>query len=317
MKIRGRRVKSIADNLRADFPAVATEAHFGLIAESAPVLGVETPEGRTRAYPVALMGAHIVNDAIQGEPALVTYCPRCRSGLAFDPRLYGRRLMCWLFGREHFRHSKHLYRVVFTEESGTLWNLEGEAIYGPHEGARLRPLATELTSWQEWRRRNPSTSLMIEDTDAKRSFALKGKPQPSRPANQETLEEIVLGLQDGEFEAACSLSELAKLGSILVPAGSAGESVLLLYDAASHEARGLWLKDIREVDINQTSPLVVRDRFVERAWEITGRSLAGGASLPPVATQRVTRLYGWLMDHPNSRLIGLEPPVLPARNRQD
>ncbi len=40
--------------------------------------------GHARAYPIRILDAHeIVNDLIEGDPLLVTYCPLCGSGVVF------------------------------------------------------------------------------------------------------------------------------------------------------------------------------------------------------------------------------------------
>ena len=49
-----------------------------------------TYKGVTRVYPLQIMVWHeIVNDTIAGDPILITYCPLCGSGIAFEGRING------------------------------------------------------------------------------------------------------------------------------------------------------------------------------------------------------------------------------------
>ena len=53
------------------------------------MLGIEV-KGEARFYPYQILVWHeIVNDTIQDEPVLVTYCPLCATGVAFDRRVDG------------------------------------------------------------------------------------------------------------------------------------------------------------------------------------------------------------------------------------
>src|SRR5690242_13159678 len=55
------------------------------------VLGI-TLNGAAKAYPLAILNWHeIVNDRVGGVPVVVTYCPLCFSGMAFNATIGGRR----------------------------------------------------------------------------------------------------------------------------------------------------------------------------------------------------------------------------------
>jgi len=53
------------------------------------VLGLNY-KGTTRVYPLRILNWHeIVNDKVNGENVLITYCPLCRTGIAFKPIVDG------------------------------------------------------------------------------------------------------------------------------------------------------------------------------------------------------------------------------------
>ena len=54
------------------------------------VLGM-TINDESRAYPLRIMNWHeIVNDTLGEQPVLVTFCPLCGTGIAFDPVVDGK-----------------------------------------------------------------------------------------------------------------------------------------------------------------------------------------------------------------------------------
>jgi len=120
------------------------------------VIGIER-EGIARAYPVKLLRRHeVVNDTLGG-PQLITYCPVCDAGLVTDRRVAGRT--------RTFGVSGYLYRanlVLYDEASGSLWSqLGARAIQGPLAGTRLDRTGSAVTSWEEWQRTAPETSVLV------------------------------------------------------------------------------------------------------------------------------------------------------------
>ncbi len=56
-------------------------------------------------------------------------------------------------------------------ETSSLWHqLTGEAVTGPAAGRRLAALPAELSTWADWRREHPDTTVMAPDTDSKPKY---------------------------------------------------------------------------------------------------------------------------------------------------
>ena len=56
------------------------------------VLGLDY-KGVVKAYPHRILNWHeIVNDKVNGEKILITYCPLCRTGIAFKPIVNGQEI---------------------------------------------------------------------------------------------------------------------------------------------------------------------------------------------------------------------------------
>jgi Protein of unknown function (DUF3179) len=110
-------------------------------------------DGQAHAYPLDLLSFHeVVNDG----PVAVTWCPLCRTALAFERNVRGRRLTFGVSGL-----LLHANQVLYDRESGSLWSqLASRAISGRYLGTRLRPVALAQLTWAEWRRGHPDTLVV-------------------------------------------------------------------------------------------------------------------------------------------------------------
>ncbi|MAG37363.1 MAG: hypothetical protein CL878_14105, partial [Dehalococcoidia bacterium] len=109
-----------------------------------------------RAYPARLMNFHeIVNDQIAGRDVVVTYCPLCRSGIAFDRWLPAEAApdgepLLLSFGNTGALYESAM--VMYDRETDSDWyQVGGVAVRGPLAGSRLKALSSRTTTWQEWR----------------------------------------------------------------------------------------------------------------------------------------------------------------------
>lgn len=131
------------------------------------VLGLEM-NGQARAYPIKILNWHeVVNDRLGSQPVLVSYCPLCGSGMAFDARVEGQRLSFGVSGK--------LYNsdvLCYDRKTESLWSqLKMEAVTGRMAGTRLTLLPLEHTTWADWLSRYPSTSVLSSETGYARDYA--------------------------------------------------------------------------------------------------------------------------------------------------
>jgi hypothetical protein len=106
------------------------------------VLLLERDEG-VRVWPVSLLRRyHVVNDTVGGVPVVVTFCPRCFSGVALDPVVDGRPLAFVVFG---------LYQgtmVMSDTQTSTIWTpLDGRAVAGELLGRELLPEPFQMVTF--------------------------------------------------------------------------------------------------------------------------------------------------------------------------
>ncbi|MDY6768672.1 MAG: DUF3179 domain-containing protein [Candidatus Nanohaloarchaea archaeon] len=124
------------------------------------VIGV-TVNGEAKAYPFRILNVHeIVNDRIGGEPVAVTYCPLCRSGLAYSRQVDNRTLE---FGVSGKLWNANL--VMYDRETETYWSqIQGDAIVGPLVPEELDLVHSVITDWESWQESHPDTQALSRDT---------------------------------------------------------------------------------------------------------------------------------------------------------
>jgi hypothetical protein len=130
------------------------------------VMGIEV-NGDARAYPIAILNFHeIVNDEIGGRPVVITYCPLCGSGIAFD-RTFGNRVV--EFGVSGLLRKNDL--ILYDRATESLWQqITGRAFAGPLRGEELRSLPVSITRWVRWREAHPDTRVLSTDTGYERPY---------------------------------------------------------------------------------------------------------------------------------------------------
>ncbi len=121
-----------------------------------PVLSLDV-DGDARAYPLRYLTAHeIVNDTVSGMPVVVTYCPLCNTGMAFERRASGVSLRFGVSGL--LRHSS---LIMWDRRTGSLWQqFEGRAIAGKFAGTELVRVPVRMEAMSEFARRHPGGKVL-------------------------------------------------------------------------------------------------------------------------------------------------------------
>ena len=138
-----------------------------------PVMVVEI-EGDRRAYPLAILTQHeIVNDVVGGVPVVVTYCPLCNSGLAFERTVDGQVL--------DFGTSGRLYQsnlVMYDRQTKSLWTqFTGQAVVGADfVGTELARIPTALLGWEEFAQATPDGLVLSRDSLPGRDYGRNPYP---------------------------------------------------------------------------------------------------------------------------------------------
>ena len=116
------------------------------------MVGVEV-EGVFKGYPLGELGlaGGVANDTVAGTPIVVVYDKIAQTGLAYHRQLDGQTL-------EFYNVSKQGHEVR-DRETGSLWNVQGHAVWGVYEGARLDFVPSFISEWYGWSAYHPETQL--------------------------------------------------------------------------------------------------------------------------------------------------------------
>lgn len=147
-------------------PKFVLAAGAWFLEEDDRVLGLSA-DTEAKAYPVRILNWHeIVNDVIGGKPVVVTYCPLCGTGIAFDARVNGQRST---FGVSGLLYQSDL--LLYDHQTESLWSqIAMQAVAGPLTGTTLTPLFLEHTTWGQWRSVHPDTLVLSVQTGYARDY---------------------------------------------------------------------------------------------------------------------------------------------------
>lgn len=206
------------------------------------ILGI-TENGVAKAYPIKILNYHeIVNDEFDGKPVVVTYCPLCGSGVAFDAEVKGKILK---FGVSGLLYNSDV--LLYDRQTGSLWSqLEYKAISGPMAGKELEVLPTANTTWKSWKQKHPETVVLSEETGFKRDYSQNPYPgygesstlffAVSAENDEFHPKEMVTGIEIEGASKAYPFSELEKTGKQIIRDSIKDKVIEIHYDAESKSA---------------------------------------------------------------------------------
>jgi Protein of unknown function (DUF3179) len=176
-------------------------------------------KGIAKAYPIKILNWHeVVNDHIDGDAILITYCPLCNSGMVF---LTQARDTKFTYGVSGLLYNSDV--LLYDRQTGSLWSqILGKSISGKMKGVRLDLLTSSHTTWRHWRSRYPDSKVLSTNTGFRinykkspyleyaRSSELMFKVEHKNSAYRN--KELVLGLSIGNRHKAYPFKELSQQG---------------------------------------------------------------------------------------------------------
>ncbi len=216
------------------------KAHF--LKNDDRVLGLFL-NGEAKVYPVKILNWHeIVNDTVGGKKVIVSYCPLCGTGMAFDATIKGKH--------HTFGVSGLLYKsdvLMYDHQTESLWSqISQEAVTGPQTGTRLKLLPLIHTSFGAWKREHANSLVLSTDTGYRRDY--DRDPYVSYSKNERLMFPVgkidrryptktwVLGIEYLGITRAYPFPELSS-GSLSFTDRLGPETVQVSYDPSSRTAR--------------------------------------------------------------------------------
>ena len=225
-----------------DYPKFVFAQDASYLKKEDRVLGIEV-NGISRAYPIRILNYHeIVNDIVGGEAIVVSYCPLCGSGMAFNAEIGSKSFE---FGVSGLLYNSDV--LLYDRQTGSLWSqILKTSVTGAMRGTLLTAIPLTHTTWQDWYVRHPQTDVLSPETGYRRNYRADPYPGYSRsgklyfPVQEESRlyprKTMVMGLEiDGEFKAY-PFPELEK-GPKSFADEFNGKRLDVLYDSANETAR--------------------------------------------------------------------------------
>lgn len=124
-------------------------------------------KGEKRVYPLQIMVWHeIVNDTVAGDPLIITYCPLCGTGIAYERTLNGEAVE---FGTSGKLYNSNL--VMYDRKTDTYWSqIDGNAIVGELAGQELQAISIDTVVWRDWRAVHNDAIVLSKETGHIRNY---------------------------------------------------------------------------------------------------------------------------------------------------
>ena len=252
------------------------------------VLGIAR-DGESRAYPLRILVNHeIVNDTFGGRPVLVTFCPECGTGIAFDPTVDGKATE---FGVSGTLYKRNL--LMYDRGSDT-------QVYG-YKLAVRRSLVRRLVSRSIGCRRRkhlgmsgkwttPNTTVLSKETGHNYSYI----PYPDI---LDRLPRQILGVIVGDEQKAYFFKDLRQMqvindaidGVPIVLIASPDSDAVRIYQRKNYQFEGTFEQ--------------VRDSRNQTVWELSEEMLLNpktGESLERVPDVFVSNAGAWARFFPDT-----------------
>jgi hypothetical protein len=277
---------------------VSIEEAQSWLKSTEPVISLEV-EGTARAYPLQILMWHeIVNDSIEGQPVLVTFCPLCNAVIVFDRRLNDQ---VYEFGTSGLLRNSDL--VMYDRATDSLWQqFTGEAIVGDLTGDVLNQLPSSIVSFEAFQKAFPKGKILSKKTGFSRNYGqnpysgydridsspfLFDKETDSRLLPMERV--ITVSLND--VDAAYPLNLLSELGVIEDILGN--QPIVVFYQSGTNSA--LDSTTIAEGrDVGSTGAFdsklegeqltyymdgdLIKDHQTDSTWNVLGQATSGSLS---------------------------------------
>ena len=123
--------------------------------------------GIAKAYPIRILNWHeVVNDRFGADDIVITFCPLCGSGVAFESKAGGRALR---FGVSGLLYNSDV--LLYDRETHSLWSqIRAQAVAGPLKGGRLAAVPVLHTTWADWRARHRDSLVLSQKTGFSRDY---------------------------------------------------------------------------------------------------------------------------------------------------
>ncbi|MCB1668369.1 MAG: DUF3179 domain-containing protein [Pseudomonadales bacterium] len=149
-------------------PKMISASAADYLQDSNIVFGIEI-NGDARAYPKRILAWHeMFIDTIGGEEIAGVYCTLCGTVIPYKTLHHG---VNYQLGTSGFLYRSN--KLMYDRKTQSLWNtLTGKPVVGPlaANDIQLEFLSVVTTTWAEWKRRHPDTTVLSPNTGHRRNY---------------------------------------------------------------------------------------------------------------------------------------------------
>jgi len=269
-------------------------------------------DGVARAYPTQILVWHeIVNDYVNGRPVLITYCPLCFTGAAFERYINGEAVE---FGTSGKLYNSDL--VMYDRKTDSYWSqIPGVAIVGKLAGYELTRIPIDYITWREWKKLHPNTEVLSRETGFARSYGTDPYSSYNTSPNivfpVENMDDrlppkaITYGLEIDEKFKAYLVEDIASLSVINDRLGD--EDVLIV-----GRQDGPFRSFYRNVDNNTLEFKIINGRIFDKQfgseWNINGEAISGALENKQLeqVVGTVNFWFAWIAFYPETDVYSTE-----------
>lgn len=264
-----------------------------------------------RAYPRRILAWHeMFTDKVGGVEVTGVYCTLCESMILYDSTVGG---SVRAFGTSGFLLRSN--KLMFDHKTQSLWNtLTGQPVVGPlaQQHLQLKRRSVVTTTWGEWRRRHPQTTVLDIDTGYYRDYH-EGVAYGEYRATDELMfavpfddhrlankAEVLALLADADGGAVAIATAFLSAHPVYEVELGARKVVILTDASGANRVYEAGNHHFTQWDGDRS----LRDQSGGR-WQLTEESLdsAGGKPLARVPAHRAY-WFGWHAAFPDTRLVG-------------
>ncbi len=296
-------------------PAMIPGRDARYLADGDVVFGIEI-NGDARAYPKRILAWHeMFVDRVGGIDVAGVYCTLCGAVIVYETHTGGQ---AHRLGTSGFLYRSN--KLMYDADTQSLWNtMEGRPVIGPlaDKGISLPTREVVTSTWGEWRRRHPKTTVLSVATGYSRDYAEGAAyreyfatdelmfPVPGEDRRLFNKQEVLVPRfgQPGERPLAIS-SDFLRQNPIWHGRFGRRDFVVLTDKSGAHRVYGLaggtrvakWDGDRTIVDSSG------------RTWTLSETALtAKGVTMPRLPAHNAF-WFGWRAAHPDTDLVAAATP---------
>jgi hypothetical protein len=294
--------------LRQPTMIAADEADY--LEDSNVVFGVEI-NGDARAYPKRILAWHeMFVDEIGGMQFAGVYCTLCGAVILYETLHNGTQ---YNIGTSGFLYRSN--KLMYDKTTQSLWSTtRGEPVIGPlvGKGIQLQRSYLVTTTWGEWKRRHPHTSVLSVKTGHSRNYREGVAYQqyfatddlmfnvPNEDARLNNKDEI-LALTFPKLNDEKLAIHAAYLAGNPIYYDAMGEKKFVVLTDTSGANRVYQAGKVRFVEYDQAESVIDENGL---KWALSESRLSSqqGDELQRLPAHRAF-WFGWVAAHPDTRLI--------------